>query len=213
MTDYNMGCLGSILMFNEADAYCISCHLRTQCKELVEQNRGEIQAALGRPVFGDKAWLGKARAAKRKHEAARKQSGDVVVEEKPKPAKKAAPKPVRTAPPNKMTPAEAMQHGEHPVKVVKALDAWVRHGVDPSLIEEGRNPFEYVGGQVLAQVFTEAVLRLGGRPSKRAVREEMIKIQHETGGTIWSDGTVSSNVNIISGAFFACGYDLLEEKA
>lgn len=216
MSELKLECKGSILLFSEDDTYCKQCPLFAECKIEVDRNRSTIQELMGRPVFKSETWQEMARTTQRRRAMAQSQS-----EPKPKPAptaQKPAPvapvasAPVAVATGIKRTPTEAMTLDGLQVKVRAQLERWHNKAVDPSGIERGENPFTSIPGMEFPTYFANAVLQLGVT-TKRALMDQIAADQLAIKGESWSQGSLQSNVNILAGAFAACGYNVIQEKA
>ena len=208
MTDVTLDCLGSVILFNEKNRYCSNCLFKEQCSEVVQKNKAAIEEAFGRPLYGagGKFWERAAvTSRKRKTLAVKLSTPTLITPDKPKAAK-----PVIKAPANKLAPVDAMETEGLPKKVYDQLAKWIRNGIDPSVIERCENPFEHKTNFKIEGQFAEAYLSLFEKPTKRELKDAMVALQTHT-GKVWTDSSLQSNINLVSGAFKACGYLLFKE--
>lgn len=217
MTESAMGCFGSIMLHDEADSYCQQCPVMADCKAAVDQNRVKIEASIGRPLFEGNIVTRVKAMTRAKQDAARdaaKVESLPIQDPKSKPAHRPvqavpAPAPL-TAPANKLTPYQASLRTDLKVKVKEQLEVWVSKGIDPALIDSRTNPFAGRHGFKIANQIVEALLLHSGKPTKAQLQADIAAAQAQTGEKQWSAASLQSNINIVTGAFAACGYVLLE---
>lgn len=209
-----MGCFGSVMLYAEEDSYCAQCPLREACAIQVAKNQELMQEALGRPVFEahGKYWASAVQLSRKKRAMAAEMSTSGIAPAKaPKPAA-SKPAPVTVAPLSKLTPSDAFDAGEKlPKKVRERLDKWVQKGVDPSLIERSINPFDHISG-CKVDLLIAAIYIGKGKQSKSDFTAWLAASARKDDGEPWTLAAVQSNLNIIAGAFKACGYELYTEN-
>lgn len=195
MTDLQLRCFGSVVVYNPEDSYCSVCPVRVECEKAVISNRLAIAKEMKAPVFEDsEMW------AEKKPRAARVRKKKVETIASP-----AAPAPVVSA-----DIFSAMNRSDLPKKVHAEVVRWVTKAIDLAALSEGRNPFDGVDGVNTAQMIVEVALRSSTLPTKRQLVGEIITSQTASGGKVWTNDSVSSNVNIVAGALAACGYKIVE---
>ena len=221
MPDLNMGCFGSVIMFKAEDAYCAQCPLKANCEVKVKETAELLEEAMGKPIYQSegKFWGDGLLRARRHAKAAIEQSTPKPIEPAPEP--KAAPKakrapalkaaPVASAPASKLTPHEASLLPDLRVKVKQLLESWSARGIDPSKVDAGENPFEGRTDATWDYLCVASIIVLG-KPTKRELAAEIAARQVVVGKS-WSDASINSCINITTGAFLACGYELLKEKS
>ncbi len=211
-----MDCFGSVILYNKGEeGYCSRCPLQLSCAAQVAENRVLLEEALRRPVFDDegKFWEAGRRTSLQRRAMAAEQSSAAAAKKPivPVPAPAAPAKPKAITPPGTLlAPRDAMSIDGLPKKVHEELVKWVKNSIAPELVLEGKNPFQHTTNFKFANLYVEAWLRTPGKPSKRTLREVIASIMEEQGDKPWSLASMQSNVNIVTGAFFACGIDLVE---
>lgn len=215
MTIKAMGCFGSVMLYNEDDAYCRQCPRRVECGQAVEKNKVALEEALGAPVFQSNSfWRRTKLISQNKRAMAMEQSTPKpVVDEKPADAKPAPAPEKRSAPAVatvKRNPYDVIQSGEKlPTKVEKELGRWASKGIDPLGIEKGVNPFTDIPGTKVA--FAIADVYLEHKPaSKPEFKRLLADALEKSDGKPWSDASLNSNLNIVLQAFAACGHQLIK---
>jgi hypothetical protein len=212
-----MDCLGSVLLFRKESAYCTRCPLKNACEDQVAENRIHLEEALRKPVFDadGKFWVAaQKKSVQKKALATHLSSAAAAV----KPAE--LPPEVKPVEPKVMTPAalghtlepsEAMRLEGLPTKVRQEVERWMKKSVDLTSIAIDVNPFIGIAGTDFATDFTDAYLRMPGKPSKKAIGIEIENIRAARGQAAMTPASLQSNVNIVSGAYKACGYNLIAE--
>lgn len=206
-----MGCFGSVILYNEDDSYCKACPLRAECEVMVQRNRLALEQALNRPVFEaqGKFWAEAAKRTRKRRAMAMEQSSA-----RPKVVVEAVP---ATAPPahastsddtTKRSPYEAKQLPDLRTKVRERLDIWLAKGIDPSQIEQGVNPFADASG-CSVDALISTIFLAHGPLTKPGIMRAMADCQQRSGGKVWTEASLRSNINIVAGAYLACGYQIL----
>lgn len=209
MTDFTMDCLGSLIIYNEGKGYCASCQLRDRCASEVAANRKRMEEALGQPVYeeGGKFWLAAKKRSQQRAALAYKLSTVKSVEAAP-------PRPVAAVTPASIiTPYEASRKEGLPVKVRQALEKWIQKGITPESICDGINPFASVTGLKFPTLLADVVIARGTGMTKAELRKAIAQEMQDRGEPVWSDPSIQSNVNIVAGAFAACGIQIVKESS
>jgi hypothetical protein len=218
MTNYIPGCYGSVLLYNRDDEYCKVCPLALECGPETGRNREIMQKEIGAPMFEAKPqfWQVRQKTALRRDQAQKQSTPKSKLEPASTPASTAvsvpAPVPKQAQPVTKITPVDAMDLPDLKVKVRQELERWAARGINPADLLAGINPFANHIGFKFASAFASGCMKLY-QPTKAQLIQEIEAEFAARGESAWSRGSLQSNVNIVLGAFKACGYHIIIKES